>query len=119
TLADELALWAPHIPRLLFPEPTPLFYEEAAWGERTRRDRLNTLTVLAAYHIPGAPTLSPPPILIAPARALMTRTIPRRDFLKVTRTIKKGQQIQIDEILRQWVSLGYEAVNTVVAPGQF
>jgi len=119
SLAEELAMWAPGTPRLLFPEPTPLFYEDAAWGERTRRDRLNALTVLAAYHIPGAATLDPPPVLIAPARALMTRTMPRRDFLRVSRTLKPGQRADMDELLRQWVSLGYEPVNTVVAPGQF
>src|SRR3990172_9918609 len=54
TLADELALLAPKAPRLFFPEPTPLFYENAAWGETVRRDRLQVLTYFAAHHIPGA-----------------------------------------------------------------
>jgi transcription-repair coupling factor (superfamily II helicase) len=55
TLADELALLAPEAQRLFFPEPNPLFYEDAAWGETTRRDRLIVLSTFAAYHIPGAP----------------------------------------------------------------
>src|SRR3972149_6011772 len=42
TLMEELSLWAPEILRMSFPEPTPLFYEEAAWGESTRRDRFTT-----------------------------------------------------------------------------
>ncbi|MEJ2711345.1 MAG: hypothetical protein P8074_27300 [Anaerolineales bacterium] len=62
TLAEELTLWAPEIPRLIFPEPTPLFYENAAWGDATRRDRLNALTILASYHIPGAPKPDTPPL---------------------------------------------------------
>ena len=117
-LADELALWAPKLPRLFFPEPNPLFYENAPWGLTTRRDRLMVLTALAGYHIPGGPKL-PPPIIIAPVRAVMARTLPRRDFLKALRTIKIGQIIQPEELLRAWVSLGYEHSNIVVSPGQF
>jgi transcription-repair coupling factor (superfamily II helicase) len=116
---EELSLWAPQAVRLFFPEPTPLFYENAAWGEHTRRERLTALTTLAAYHIPGAPASPTPPILLVPARGLMTRTIPRRDFLKATRTLRRGQNHHPEEIARQLVSLGYEPVNTVIGPGQF
>ena len=118
-LADELALWAPKIPRLFFPEPTPLFYENAPWGLSTRRDRLLVLTTLADYQIPGSPRTTPPPVIIAPARSVMARTLPRREFLKALRTIKKGQVIQPEELLRSWVGLGYEHANIVVSPGQF
>jgi transcription-repair coupling factor (superfamily II helicase) len=118
-LAEELELWAPQAQRLLFPEPTPLFYENAAWGETTRRERLLALTTLAAYHIPGAPVPPTPPIIIIPARALMTRTIPRREFLKATRTLRAGQSAKIEDLVRSWIRLGYEHVNTVIAPGQF
>ena len=117
-LADELELWAPQLPRLFFPEPNPLFYENAPWGLTTRRDRLMVLTSLAGYHIPGA-TRPAPPIIIAPVRAVMTRTLPRRDFLKALRTIKIGDVIQPDELLHAWVSMGYEYSNIVVSPGQF
>lgn len=118
-LSDELALWAPEAPRLYIPEPTPLFYERAAWGENTRRDRLTAITTLAAYHIPGALLPQTPPIFIAPARAVMARTLPRRDFLQATRTLKPGQVLRPDELARNWVNLGYEPVNTVIAAGQF
>jgi transcription-repair coupling factor (superfamily II helicase) len=121
---EELGLWAPDRPRLLFPEPTPLFYENAAWGEATRRDRLAVLTRLAAYHLPGAsaPGGGAPaaaPILVAPARAVMTRTLPRRDFLKASRTLRRGAALPLDDLARLCVSLGYQVVNTVIASGQF
>ncbi len=116
-LADELSLWAPSLPRLFFPEPNPLFYENAPWGLTTRRDRLAVLTSLANLHIPGAPKNAP--IIIVPARAVMTRTLMRREFLKAMRIIKVGQVIQPDELLRAWVTLGYEHSNIVVSPGQF
>jgi transcription-repair coupling factor (superfamily II helicase) len=117
-LADELALWAPELDRLFFPEPTPLFYENASWGLTTRRERLSVLTSLASFHIPGQEKPSPP-IIIAPVRAVMARTLPRREFLKAMRNIKIGDVIQPEELLRSWVSLGYEHSNIVVSPGQF
>src|SRR4030067_2737826 len=43
TLFDELSLWAPNAKRLLFPEPSSLFYEKVPWGENTRRERLVAL----------------------------------------------------------------------------
>jgi transcription-repair coupling factor (superfamily II helicase) len=119
TLLEELGLWSPGAPRLLIPEPAPLFYEEAAWGENTRRDRLTAITRLASYHVPGFQPPEKAPIFIAPARAVMVRTMPRRDFLKATRTLKPGQVIHLEELLRTWTSLGYEPVNTVIGPGQF
>ena len=118
-LADELAMWAPQVTRLYFPEPNPLFYENSPWGLTTRRDRLLVLTALAEHHIPGNPENEPTPIIIAPARAVMTRTLPRHEFLKALRTLKTGQVVQPEELVRSWVALGYEPVNIVVTPGQF
>jgi transcription-repair coupling factor (superfamily II helicase) len=119
TLLEELSLWAPETLRMSFPEPTPLFYEDAAWGESTRRERLAALTALAAYHIPGALPPESPPLLVAPARALMTRTLPRRDFLKASRILRLGQTLALDDLARMCVTLGYENSNIVIAPGQF
>jgi transcription-repair coupling factor (superfamily II helicase) len=118
-LAEELALWMPQVPRQIFPEPPSLFYEQAAWGETTRRDRLLVLTTLASYHIPGTTRPIVAPIIIVPARALMTRTIPRRDYIKATLNLRQGQELQPEELARTCTDLGYEAANIVVAPGFF
>ena len=118
-LVDELSLWDSEDLLLFFPEPNPLFYEKAPWGITTRRDRLLALTILASHQIPGAPRPKTAPILIAPARAVMARTLPRHDFVKATRILKPGQIVQLDQLTRNWVSLGYETVNTVIGPGQF
>jgi transcription-repair coupling factor (superfamily II helicase) len=119
TLVDELALWAPDADRYFFPEPTPLFYEDAPWGERTRRDRLQVLTNLLYNHIPSVPAPEKPPIIIAPARGLMARSMPRREFIKAIQILKVGQFVQPDPLARDLVTLGYLPVNTVIAPGQF
>ncbi len=151
TLLDECSLWAPDSPRLPFPEPTPLFYEQGPWSEATRRERIAVLTALAAYHIPGARKDVTPieataeelsraeqrrqvwegirtggpagteahPVIVATARSLMARTLPRREFLMHTRHVRAGQRIPPTSLARNWVRMGYEAVETVVAPGQF
>lgn len=127
TLVDELALWMPKAHRLFFPEPSTLFYENASWGETIRRERLLTLTTLATYHHPSAPKPSSPPVIIAPIRAVMTRSMPRRDFLKSFRILraKNGTQgqnhlaIQPEKLAHDLIAMGYEPVNTVIAPGQF
>ena len=117
--ADELSFWLPNSPRYLFPEPNPLFYEEAAWGATSRRERIQTLTALAAYHLPFGKKPETPPVIIASARSLMTRTLPRRDFLKASKRFKVGDQLLITQLLERWVCIGYEPVNTVLESGQF
>jgi transcription-repair coupling factor (superfamily II helicase) len=117
-LFDELGFWVKS-PRYHFAEPNPLFYEQAAWGVTTRRDRLQTLTALAAYHLPFAQKPEVPPIFVTSARSLMTRTLPRRDFLKACKKLTAGQTTQPDTLLRSWVEIGYLRVNTVLEPGQF
>jgi len=149
TLLDELSLWLPDAPRFYFPEPNPLFYENAPWGAATRRDRLSVLTALAAYHIPGVqpaisdqrsainnqqsvrahPSVRPnqqsaisyhqSPIIVAPLRAILSRTLPRRDFLKAVKSLKRDQTIQPEELARAAMTLGYENVNIVTTSGQF
>jgi transcription-repair coupling factor (superfamily II helicase) len=119
TIVDEMGFWAPAAQRFYFPEPNPLFYEQAAWGTATRRDRLGVLTLLASYHIVGAARPENPPLIIAPVRAVMTRTLPRREFLKASRTLKVGQSVPPDGLRRNWVELGYQPADTVLEPGQF
>jgi transcription-repair coupling factor (superfamily II helicase) len=117
-LFDELGFWVKS-PRYLFAEPNPLFYEEAAWGVATRRDRLQVLTVLSNYHLPFAQKPEAPPIIVTSVRSLMTRTLPRRDFLKACKKLSASQTIQPEVLIREWARVGYQRVNTVLEPGQF
>src|SRR4030095_11940266 len=109
SLFDELGFWI-QSPRYHFAEPNPLFYEQAAWGVTTRRERLHTLTALAAYHLPFAQKPDAPPIFVTSARSLMTRTIPRRDFLKACKKFSAGQTAQPDTLARSWVEVGFQRV---------
>jgi transcription-repair coupling factor (superfamily II helicase) len=118
TFFDEVTYWRPSGKRLIFAEPTSLFYEPDPWGNQTRRDRLQTLSALAEYHLPGA---SPDahPLIIASAKAVMTRTMPRRDFLKAILRLTRGMTFPQDKLLKQLVVLGYEPAEIVAEPGQF
>ena len=118
SLYDELGFWIKSA-RYHFAEPNPLFYEQAAWGVTTRRDRLQTLTALSSYHLPFAQKPEIPPVFVASVRSLMTRTLPRRDFLKACKKLSLNQTIQPDTLLRSWAEIGYQRVNTVLEPGQF
>ncbi len=118
-LHEELQFWMGERPSNYFPEPNPLFYEKSGWGKGTRRDRLGVLTMLARLLAPGAPAPGSAPVLVAPVRAVMTRTIPRRDFLKHTRTLRLGGRVTPEELTRNWVDIGYEYANIVVQSGQF
>ncbi|HQV64270.1 MAG TPA: transcription-repair coupling factor, partial [Anaerolineales bacterium] len=51
--------------------------------------------------------------------SLMTRTLPRRDFLKACKKLTVNQTIQPDGLIREWARVGYQRVNTVLEPGQF
>jgi len=117
-LYDELGFWLKS-PRYLFAEPNPLFYEQASWGVATRRERLQTLTALSAYHLPFTERPEVPPVIVTSARSLMTRTLPRRDFLKAFKKLSAGQTVQPDSLIREWVRTGYQRANTVLEPGQF
>ena len=119
TVIDELTYWMEGRQPLYYPEPNPLFYEQAAWGTVTRRDRLQALTSLAVYHLLGAEKPALPPIIVAPVRALMTRTLPRRDFIKNSKTIKVNQTVPLESLKRSWVAIGYQPAEIVLEPGQF
>ena len=118
SLFDELGFWVKS-QRYHFAEPNPLFYEQAAWGVATRRDRLQALTALSSYHLPFAQKPDVPPVFVTSVRSLMTRTLPRRDFLKACKKLSNNQTIQPDTLLRSWAEIGYQRVNTVLEPGQF
>jgi len=118
-LHDELAFWIPDGSRHLFSEPNPLFYENASWGSTTRRERLQTLSTLSTFHLPKVEKPSPPPVIITTIRALMTRTLPRRDFLKACKLLSTGRSAAPGSLVDNWVSIGYLPADTVLEPGQF
>jgi transcription-repair coupling factor (superfamily II helicase) len=122
TLIDEIQAWNPDLKILPFPMPNPLFYEVASWGPRTIRQRISTFAMLTADQQPGAPSqkkTSWPSLILAPIRAVMTRTISPRQFISNSRWIKVGGSIRLDKFLQLLVNTGYNPASIVTEPGQF
>jgi len=118
-LYDELSFWLPEGNNLYFPEPNPLFYENLPWSDSARRERLRVLTELAKYLLPGAEPSARPAVIVAPIRAVMSRTVPRRDFLRASQRLSVGDKRNLQELVSSWVGMGYVYSNLVVQPGQF
>jgi transcription-repair coupling factor (superfamily II helicase) len=112
SLAQSLCDWsvAPeHVSRFL--EPLALFYERAPWTDEVVSGRLR---VLSNLHSASSPFL-----IVASARALMQRTLPRRQFRTSIQEILVGQVLDLERTLARWAGMGYEPVSVVEAPGQF
>ena len=124
-LHSQLRLWSARPESvLLFPEPNALPYEHIAWNIETIQQRIRVLATL--LQVEGNSTLSPSkgaalqnPIIITSARALMQKTIPRREFQAGVHTLQQGQPISLEKMLTHWVSLGYEPASIVREPGTF
>jgi transcription-repair coupling factor (superfamily II helicase) len=119
SLHDELGFWAGRTTRYHFAEPNPLFYEDAAWGATTRRERLQALNGLALFHLPYGDEQETVPVITTSVRSLMTRTLPRREYLKACKRLTVGQEYQPESLLRSWIGIGYQREDTVLEVGQY
>ena len=116
---DEIAFWHPKSDRFHFSAPEPHFYENAAWSMSVRHDRIQTLTQLTRLLLPGTDKPDVPPLVVAPVRALMQRTLSRQEFIRSLRQLRVGQEISSTALMRGWSSSGYEADEAVLEPGQY
>jgi transcription-repair coupling factor (superfamily II helicase) len=116
---EEFGFWSKEERNYIFAEPAPLFYERINWGKDTRRDRMETLVALAQGFLPNRKGEAYPQVIFTSVKSLMTRTIPRRDFLLACSTLKTGSQTQVDALCRKWQEIGYSRTELVTASGQF
>lgn len=110
TVTQELAHWAPDLQVMAFPEADPLFYELQPWGNSTRRRRVETLSRLQRGERP---------VVVSSARALMVRTLAPVQLRSLTRTVRLGQDLELNEFASYLVGAGYESGSIVSAPGTF
>ncbi len=117
---QELSTWLGEERRLMrFQEPTPLPYDRAPWSDNARQNRLTVLTHLLAGQHPLIPPDEAPPLIVTSARALLQQTLPKRNFVKATRLLRLGQLLDLSQLEKTWLGLGYERVTVVERPGQF
>ncbi|MBI4340257.1 MAG: hypothetical protein HY680_09965, partial [Chloroflexi bacterium] len=113
-LAQQLRVWLPvGLEVRLLPEPDLLPYERLSSDPATEWDRLSLLSALAA----SASGLYP--LVVASAAACAARTPARDDFAQSVVTLKPGTRFDLEDSLRRWQAMGYEADVSVEVPGTF
>ncbi|MBN1641919.1 MAG: transcription-repair coupling factor [Anaerolineae bacterium] len=113
---EQLRAWLPDPASVYrFAEPEALPYERIPWAAETVRERIGALYALVAWR----PGQAHPPLVVTSARALMQRTLPRREFELGMRVLHTGQRIALARLLGTWLELGYEMVSVVETPGTF
>jgi len=117
-LAESLRAYLADPQRLhLLPAPDPMPFERIPWDPATREQRMATL---AALHRWTSQDISgPPPIVVAPVRGLMVRTIAPALFSATTMYLQVGDNTGVTDLTTRLAQMGYEIVATVTKPGQF
>ena len=120
-LHTHLRQWLPASEVHLFSAADPLPYEKVPWGGETIFQRLSALSALAPYFAstPAQAGGEEPPIVVTSARALLSLTIPRREFILGLRVLRQGQQVNLVKLLESLVSMGYQPAQLVEEPGTF
>lgn len=118
TLVEELPMWSPGNDPLTFPEPNPLFYEAAAWGPRTIRQRIECLAALQP-NPEGLASGAAPPLILATARAVMSRTLPPEVFRAHMLTLEVGLTYRVDQLVKRLLEIGYLPASVVTQAGEF
>ena len=110
-------------PAFLLPEPEVLPFERLAVDANTSNQRLAALAALASsdHRTPG----QMPPVVVASISAAMRPTLPRRVMAGMLgdspdcNTLEVGQRVRLNDLLVQWVGLGYRNEPVVESPGAF
>jgi transcription-repair coupling factor (superfamily II helicase) len=58
-------------------------------------------------------------LIVASARALLHKTLPRQRFVSATRVVRAGQLLDLNKLIEGWQHAGYERASTVESEGQF
>ena len=112
---EEFSSWCNAGQVFLFPEQDLLFYERVTPDASTEIERIRVLSALAQYGKKDAS--KQPPLVIASAAALMSRTSPLNDFLDSGRQVNLGMTIEPFRLLADFEAMGYRLENIVELPG--
>jgi transcription-repair coupling factor (superfamily II helicase) len=115
-LYDELQAWCPSSALIQsFPEADFLAGEYSASDVAATTERLRTLSVLTICRDMSADNRNP--LVISSALAMVSRTMPRDDFIAFCRTLNVGMNIDPLQLIKEWEAVGYELENLVEVPG--
>jgi transcription-repair coupling factor (superfamily II helicase) len=117
-----LAYSPPGTPILYFPAPDLLPYERIAPDPTIVGERLRVLASVGSRgegsEVRGQGS-SVAPIIVTSVLALMQPTMSPGDMAQAMRTLRKGDRVDLHDLLTHLVDLGYESVALVEEPGEF
>jgi len=115
-LHEQLRVWcSPSAELHRLPELDFLPYDSSQLSAVSYQmmERLRALATLALYE-----ESDKPPLIVTSALAIMSKTIPQKDFVAACHILKPGMAAEPLELLCRWQSLGYEMEDVVEVPGQ-
>ncbi len=110
-IAEDLPFYG--IPRdqvLFCPPSDAMIYEEGAPNFSVIGERMGVLYALA---------MGKPAIVVTPINAALRRTMPRHILRESCKTIKVGDELDMDDLVEQLVKMGYERTDVVDRHGEF
>jgi transcription-repair coupling factor (superfamily II helicase) len=111
TMFEQLVIWTGEAERaLLFPAYRGLFYEHVPPDPVTNQRRLAAMEALSARS--GR-------VVVADLRSVMHRVPLPDQIIGKKQRLQRGQAVSLQDLLRQFVALGYEPASMVVEPGYF
>lgn len=120
-LTEQIQVWSKTPGKIYrLPDPDALPHEKIPWGSDTIQGRLAALSALIIYNrqVQRQDAEPPvPPLLVTSARALMQQTLPPAEFTVME--FKMGQTIRLNEVVEQWIQLGYQPEDVVETVGSF
>lgn len=100
---------------LSWPTPDTLPYERIGQDPVISGGRLETLAALGNLD----PAQSAQLVIFASAKGLMQPTLSKADFRSHILTLKRGQFLDLNDLLSSFIQLGYSPESLVEQPGQF
>jgi len=116
-LYDELQAWCSSSASLhFFPEIDFLAGEYSTVDPITTIERLQTLSTLILYRS-ASPDRRNLPLIVSPALAVASKTMPQTDFTAACHTLEVGIHIDPLQLIERWQAIGYELESIVEVPG--
>jgi transcription-repair coupling factor (superfamily II helicase) len=110
-LHEQMCLWSRQPDNVLhFPENETLPFERLFSDVSTTHQRLMVLSRLSSYG--GGPLM-----VIASAAAVVQKTLARDEMESATHTLRRGEEIDLDDALELWRRMGYGFEAAVYGPG--
>ena len=107
-----LALYGLSVPPVIASEAKQSHYGQGRLGEESGDPMagINPATTFGA-------TIKRPPLIVASALAVISKTIPREDFARACHVLQRGMTINPVSLLHRWQGIGYEMEEVVEIPG--